>query len=380
MNFYKHTSFAILPMSLLFAHSASARCAVGTPDVNQVLMDTLDETVASDWVDQFMELGEGWTSSRGRGDLTATDLEYSKLFLGAVLLGTGVNDADLQVSQNASGNWEYTPGQIYLNPAFHRSWDEWRGLVSDTDWTVCDALSPSTGEFTCEKERFRNWPAPKQYRWFGYPSDTNVFDATTDVGYSTDDLDPDTTEAVPLKWDFQKKRELQYFCPLFEDDQGNADQMVLPRVIFNLVSINWYIHLDRRPKANPKSRAFVSAPKHSSQREAVGRNDSDDGMSIFQVAHEAMCDLSGATQGWVPLMVNEVMSEGARDEFEKGRFNGGTLDGREAFSCAMVRDPLVGTPPTEPSDCGPGGYSCNEPSDCPGGYNDCFASCCGILR
>jgi len=325
-----------------------------------------------------LELGEGWTSSRGRGDLAATNLEYSKLFLGAVLLGTGVNNIDLQISQSSSGRWEYTPGQIYLNPAFHRSWDEWRPLISDEDWTVCDSLSPSSGAFTCEKERFRNWPAPKQYRWFGYPSDSNVFDATTDVGWSVEDFNPETTEAIPVHWTFQKKRELQYFCPLFEDDQGNADQMVLPRVIFNLVANNWYVNMDRRPKGDPRSSAFIVSPKHSNQREAVGRNDSDDALSYFQVAHEAMCDLSGATQSWVPLMVNEVAGEGFRDEAERDRYDN-IDDGKAPYGCSSMRDLLVGTPPSA-SDCGPDGYSCNDVSDCPGGYNDCFASCCGILR
>jgi len=311
--------------------------------------------------------------------LAATDLEYSKLFLGAVLLGTGVNNTDLQISQSSSGRWEYTPGQIYLNPAFHRSWDEWRPLISDEDWTVCDSLSPSNGAFTCEKERFRNWPAPKQYRWFGYPSDTNIFDTIVVAGGSTDDFDPDTTEAIPVHWTLHKKRELLYFCPMFEDDQGNADQMVLPRVIFNLVASNWFIHLDRRPKANPYNTAFVVSPKHSPRHESIGRNDSDENLSALQVAQEAMCDLAGATQGWVPLMVNEVMSEGFRDEAQKPRYTSGTLGGTVPFACTSMRDPLVGTPPSV-SDCGPEGYSCNDVSDCPGGYNDCFASCCGILR
>jgi len=382
MIFYKYTKHAFVPMFLLFAQNAGATCASGTPDANQILMDTLNEPAALAWVNQFMERGEGWTSSRGNGDLTATDLEFSKFFLGAYLLGNGVVNNELQVSQNASGTWEYTPGQIYLSSAFHRSRDEWTPLISDTDWTVCDSLSPTDGTFDCVKERFRKWPAPMQYRWFGYPSDTNIFNSTSDTEVNTSHFayDPDTTETIIYEEPFRKKREVKYFCPLFEDDQGNFDQMVLPRAVINLVVSSWSMALDRRPKVAPNL-AFVASPTHSHRREAIGRNDSDNNLSQIQVGHEAMCDLAVAAQSWVPLMVTEVMSEGFRDEADTVRYESGTPDGsgKVGFNCTSMRDPLVQMTPTEEADCGTA-PSCDERSDCSGQYNECWNSCCITLR
>jgi hypothetical protein len=384
MIFYKNSKYAIVPLSLLLAQSADARCASGVPDANQVLMDTINEPDALAWVNELMDPDYEWTwtSERGAGDLVATDLEYSKFFLGAYLLGNGVVNDELQVSQGPSGSWEYPPNQIYFTPAFHRSWDEWAPLISDTGYTVCDSLSASDGTFGCEKERYRNWPARKHYRWFGYPSITTIFDSYLDMGLSlNEDVDPDTEETVvgrvkPLK----KLRGLAYLCPMFEDDRGNFDQMVLPRVIFNLALSSWYLHLDRRPKGDRTNKTFVVSPTHSHRREAIGRTDSDDEVSKFQVAHEAMCDLTLATQSWVPLMVNEVMSEGFRDEARKPRYDN-TKGGKVGFTCTSMRDALVDMIPTPPASCGTGGASCIDDSDCPSGFDYCSSTgCCGILR
>ena len=334
-----------------YASSASANCKQGTPFVNSVILDavTNEQAFHDQWFEEVFRVGPdgGWTLSRGFGDPMNSDLEYNKVFAAALIVASAIDSEELSISQDpVSGEFRYTPDQIYLNPAFHRSRDEWAGLAVDNQYAVCDALNPTTGEFECTN---RGW---------GGTTTTAIADV---LPPEWSDLAPYDTPAYSLNG------RNTYFCPAFEDEDGEVTDESFLTLGIGMIQFSW-----RYLRGNTNLRKFIPEPDGAAH-EGLGRETIDQGLGWGQVQQRYVCDLMDAHADWVPQVLVEVAAAGGQKYLDTAYYDG-LPNGLMPFSCGPYDDAIV--VPDGIELCDSGNVACQADSDCAVGKEECSAGCC----
>jgi|GEM_PF-3632734 len=353
------------------SNEGAATCARGTPDVNRVLAAAVtDLSGFNDFYRINLSLGAdtGWDVTRGINDPLNTDFEYNKLLLAALILMSGIDSTEPIVAPDPiTGKYRYDPDTLYLNEAFHRSRDEWGGIAGDGAWTVCDRLNADTGEFECPKSGI--WPF-EGYSKFGKETRTGITDVIP-LPFQLTGAPADSASGV-IHWG---SADSYYFCPAFEDETGAVDPLVLPSLVGSIVDNSWLSLQDERGKSNQRSFRW---DLNGVRRQAIARDAIDRDLALYQIRHQALCDVVAAHESWVPLMVVEAFNFAFLNEAEEPRFDNTNSLGQSPYTCGLPEDRLVLEPGVD--HCVNGTLACQTDEVCDDGVNlttdFCAQGCC----